>query len=62
MKIHSQEFRVNPGASVALGRWPTSVKPVFKSTKQYHKLLGQHVEALSALQASITHPAAMPCC
>ena len=27
MKIHSKAFRVNPGETVALGKWPTTVKP-----------------------------------
>ncbi len=50
MTIHSQQFRVDPGARVALGKWPTRVSPVYTSKKQYHKLLKHHVEALSALQ------------
>jgi len=50
MKINSKDFRVRPGEKVKLNEWPTIVKPYFKSKKRYQKLLGEHVEALSALQ------------
>jgi len=41
---------VPPGAKVKLREWPTTVKPFCKSTKQYQKLLEEHVEDLSSLQ------------
>src|ERR1035438_2447217 len=50
MKINSKDFRVRPGANVKLREWPTMVKPFCKSKKRYQKLLGEHVEELSALQ------------
>ena len=50
MIIDSNEFRVPPGAKVDLKKWPTLVKPVYKSKKQYAKLLQDHVEKLSSLQ------------
>jgi PPK2 family polyphosphate:nucleotide phosphotransferase len=50
MKIKSKDFQVRPGVMVKLKQWPTRVKPVCKSKKQYKKLLEEHVEALSALQ------------
>jgi len=50
MKINSKDFRVPPGAKVKLREWPTTVKPFCKSTKQYQKLLEEHVEDLSSLQ------------
>lgn len=50
MKIKSKDFRVRPGEKVNLKTWPTHVKPVYKSRKQYHKLLEEHVEELSKLQ------------
>jgi PPK2 family polyphosphate:nucleotide phosphotransferase len=50
MNINSKEFRVRPGQKVNLTKWPTHVKPVYKSRKKYHKLLEEHVEELSALQ------------
>jgi len=50
MKIHSKDFRVREGDSVDLKKWPTKVDPVYKSKKQYKKLLEEHVEQLSSLQ------------
>jgi len=50
MNINSKNFRVRPGEKVNLTKWPTHVKPVYKSRKKYHKLLEEHVEELSALQ------------
>jgi PPK2 family polyphosphate:nucleotide phosphotransferase len=50
MKIDSKDFRVRPGEEVKLKEWPTSVKPFYKSKKQYQKILGEHVEKLSLLQ------------
>jgi PPK2 family polyphosphate:nucleotide phosphotransferase len=50
MKINSKNFRVGPGEKVKLTEWPTIVKPFCKSKKRYQKLLGEHVEELSALQ------------
>jgi len=50
MKIHSKDFRARPGEKVDLGKWPTIVKPFYKSKKLYQKLLEKHVEKLSSLQ------------
>ena len=50
MKINSKDFRVPPGKKVNLMDWQTQVPPVYKSKKQYHKLLEAHVEELSSLQ------------
>jgi PPK2 family polyphosphate:nucleotide phosphotransferase len=50
MKINSNDFRVPTGAKVDLKKWPTLVKPVYKSKKEYTKLLQEHVEELSSLQ------------
>ncbi len=41
---------MRPGGKVELGEWPTRVEPICKSKKEYHKLLKEHVEELSALQ------------
>jgi PPK2 family polyphosphate:nucleotide phosphotransferase len=49
MKIDSKDFRVT-GKKVKLGKWPTMVKPVYKSKEQYQELLATHVEKLSSLQ------------
>jgi PPK2 family polyphosphate:nucleotide phosphotransferase len=50
MKINGKDFRVPPGKKIDLRKWPTRVKPVYKSKKKYHKLLEEQVEELSALQ------------
>jgi PPK2 family polyphosphate:nucleotide phosphotransferase len=50
MKIKSKDFRVRQGEEVKLTKWPTLVKPFFKSKKRYQKLLQKHVEELSSLQ------------
>ena len=49
-KITSKDFRVPAGKQVDLEMWPTRVKPIYKSKKNYHKLLESQVTALSALQ------------
>jgi polyphosphate kinase 2 (PPK2 family) len=50
MKIHSRGFRVRKGGVVNLKKWPTVVKPVYKSKEQYQKLLAEHVAQLSSQQ------------
>jgi polyphosphate kinase 2 (PPK2 family) len=50
MKISSNDFRVPEGDEVNLRKWPTNVKPVYKSKKHYKELLEEHVAQLSALQ------------
>jgi len=50
MKIHTKDFRVAEGDKVDLKKWPTKISSVYKSKKQYKKLLDEHVEQLSAQQ------------
>jgi PPK2 family polyphosphate:nucleotide phosphotransferase len=50
MKIKSSDFRVPPGKEVNLTKWPTIVKPVYKTKRDYKKLLQEHVDQLSSLQ------------
>jgi PPK2 family polyphosphate:nucleotide phosphotransferase len=50
MKINSNHFRVRPGRKVNLKKWPTLVKPVYKSEKNYQQILEAHVNQLSSLQ------------
>lgn len=50
MKIDANEFRVPAGKKVNLAKWPTHVKPVYKSKRKYSKLLRRQVEELSTLQ------------
>ncbi|CAN5753272.1 polyphosphate kinase 2 family protein [soil metagenome] len=49
-KIKSTDFRVQPGEELNLISRPTKVERLFKSKKQYHKLLAEHVEELSEVQ------------
>jgi polyphosphate kinase 2 (PPK2 family) len=50
MKIDTSEFRVSAGEKVNLRKWPTLVKPVYKSKKKYSKLLQGQVDELNELQ------------
>ena len=50
MKINSKDFRVREGDEVNLRKWPTSVKPAYKSKEHYQQLLGEHVAQLSSQQ------------
>ena len=50
VKISTKDFRVREGDEVTLGNWPTRVDPVYKSRKDYQRLLAEHVTQLSALQ------------
>jgi PPK2 family polyphosphate:nucleotide phosphotransferase len=50
MMIDSKDYRVPPDKKVDLGKWPTIVKPICKSKKEYKELLQQHMEKLSTLQ------------
>ena len=50
MKIDSKDFRVLPGKKVDLQDWPTIVKPLCKSKKEYEEHLEKHVRGLSSLQ------------
>ena len=50
MKINIKDFRVPQGKKVKLDKWPTQVKPVYQSKKEYRELLEKQVEELSAQQ------------
>jgi PPK2 family polyphosphate:nucleotide phosphotransferase len=50
MKFRSDDFRVTPGKEVNLAKWPTIIKPVYESKRDYKRLLQEHSEQLSALQ------------
>jgi len=50
MKIKSKDFCVKEGEQVDLKKWPTLVKPAYKSKKKYKKYLEENVEDLSELQ------------
>jgi PPK2 family polyphosphate:nucleotide phosphotransferase len=53
MKIDTADFRVDPGRSVRLKKWPTLVKPFYGSKSGYQETLERHVAQLSALQARL---------
>jgi len=48
--IAIETFRVKPAETVQLSDWPTTVKPFYKSKKQYQKVLEKQVEEMSSLQ------------
>jgi PPK2 family polyphosphate:nucleotide phosphotransferase len=50
MKLRSKGFIAQPDKAIELKDWPTSVKPFYKSKKDYKKLLGLHVDEMQALQ------------
>lgn len=50
MKIRSNDFRVPEDCEVNLKKWPTIIDPVYKSKKQYKKILHEHVALLSSQQ------------
>src|SRR5271155_1884260 len=50
MKIDADDYQVRESQPVDLKKWPTAVKAVYKSDKQYRKLLAEHVQQLSDLQ------------
>ena len=50
MHVSIDDFRVRHDEPVDLDKWPTKVKPVYRSKADYHKILRDHVERLSDLQ------------
>ena len=50
MKISTKEFRVREGEKVRLKKYPTKVKPFYKSDDDYKELLAAHVKELSERQ------------
>jgi PPK2 family polyphosphate:nucleotide phosphotransferase len=51
MKINSKDFRVREGERVKLKKWPTRVKPCYKSKEQYQEILCEHIRKLSTQQS-----------
>src|ERR1035437_1196329 len=50
MKIDPRDFRVPGGGKIRLKKWATDIRPLYKSEKQYKKLLVANVGELSAQQ------------
>ena len=51
MKIKSKDFLVRSGEKVNLKKWPTNVKPVYKSKEAYHQILAEHIKEMALLQS-----------
>lgn len=50
LKIKADDFRVKQGTKVDLAKWPTRVKPAYKSKDAYQSLLADQVDELRELQ------------
>ena len=61
MKIEPKDFRVPPGKKVQLKEWPTIIRPLFKSKKQYEKLLDEHACELARCNSFTMLPTVMRC-
>ena len=51
MKIKSKDFLVRSGEKINLKKWPTNVKPVYKSKEAYHQILAEHIKEMALLQS-----------
>ncbi|HYA39537.1 MAG TPA: ADP-polyphosphate phosphotransferase [Candidatus Methylomirabilis sp.] len=50
MKIKFKDYRARGGEKVKLKKWPTRVRPLYASKRQYQERLAKHVDQLSSLQ------------
>jgi PPK2 family polyphosphate:nucleotide phosphotransferase len=50
MKIDIKKFRARSDSQIKLKKWPTRVKPVYRSKKQYRNMLDKQVSELIELQ------------
>jgi PPK2 family polyphosphate:nucleotide phosphotransferase len=50
MKIKVNDFRVPEKGAINLAKWPTRVRPVYRSKREYQTALQEQVAQLSALQ------------
>ena len=53
MKISPKDFRVREGKTVRLKKWPTRVKPCYKSPDDYKNILAGHIKELSERQGRL---------
>ena len=51
MKIDPDDFRVRPDEKVKLKKWPTRVKPCYKSKEHCQQILAEHTGKLSERQS-----------
>jgi PPK2 family polyphosphate:nucleotide phosphotransferase len=52
-KIDPDDFRARPGKKVDLDKWPTKIKPGYRSPEEYQTILAEHVHKLSAQQSRL---------
>jgi PPK2 family polyphosphate:nucleotide phosphotransferase len=50
MRFDTNDFRVPAGKTIKLKKWPTGIKPLYKSDKEYKEMLTADVAELSGLQ------------
>jgi PPK2 family polyphosphate:nucleotide phosphotransferase len=50
MKLDASPFRVPEGSKVRLARWPTRVKPFYRSDAHYAEILADHVKRMRTRQ------------
>lgn len=50
MKINTEDFRVRPGDRIKLKKWPTLIRPFYRSKEDFTRLLEAHIAELSARQ------------
>jgi PPK2 family polyphosphate:nucleotide phosphotransferase len=50
MKINYKDFQAMEGRKIELKKYPTIIKPFYKSKDQYKEILEQHISELSGLQ------------
>jgi PPK2 family polyphosphate:nucleotide phosphotransferase len=51
MKIDCDDFRVREGKNIDLKKWPTRVKPYYRSGKQLKDILEERIKEMSDLQS-----------
>jgi len=61
-KINPDDFRVRPGKTADLAKWPTKGNLFYSSKEEYGKILREHIEQLSDQQNLLYAPIAMRCC
>jgi PPK2 family polyphosphate:nucleotide phosphotransferase len=50
MHIKSTDYRVSEATQVDLGKWPTAVRPAYRTNHQYQEILDAHVKELAVQQ------------
>ncbi|MDR3718707.1 MAG: polyphosphate kinase 2 family protein [Bryobacteraceae bacterium] len=50
MRFDTNDVRVPAGKTIKLKKWPTGIKPLYKSDKEYKEMLAADVAELSGLQ------------